>query len=213
MTNFSNILILDDHEIVFSGIELLVTFYNKPYKLSFCSNEKMFFSDFSSSKFDLLIVDVNIPNMDSLEFCKQILKENPKQKILVYSMSSDEIYTKPFLNLGCKGFLSKSALNEELMEAVELILNDGTYVSKHYKNYLAENIFSAKKVMNPFETLTERELEIMRLFLQGMGSKEISNYTNLHSSTIGTYKLKILEKVGVKNLLDLSNLAKVYGIN
>lgn len=211
--NFLSFLLLDDHEIVFSGLQLL--FSNRPNKivLDHVVDANLCLAALNEKKYDLLILDVVINDTNVFDLVDQILIKYLGQKILIYSMNSEELYTKRFLAIGAKGYLSKSTSNDELVQAIETILAGKIFVSNAYKNHLAENMFLKPKNVNPFETLTEKEFRILRLFLQGYTSKEVGNIANLHSSTIGTYKSKILEKTKTKNLLGLMEMSKIYGLN
>ncbi len=160
----------------------------------------------------MIIMDVNLPDTDTFQLIGLILLSFPNQKILIFSMSSEVLYAKRFLRLGALGFVSKQAPNEEFVQAVATVLNGDMYISPQMSKLFAQDMVKGSSNTNVFERLTAREFEIMSYFLRGLGSKEISNITNLHSSTIGTYKYRILEKLGVKNMLEVQDLAKINGI-
>lgn len=212
MTNKKSILVVDDHQIVFSGIQLIMQTSGFNYDLSNCLNGDDCFAMLKARSYDLLILDVNLPDTDTFQLIGLILTAFPKQKILIFSMSSEVLYAKRFLKLGALGFVSKQASNEELVRAVSTTIRGELYISPLLSKLLAEDMVKGDSHSNVFEKLTAREFEIMSYFLSGLGSKEISNITNLHSSTIGTYKFKILEKLGIKNILELQELAQSNGI-
>ena len=207
-----SILVVDDHEIVFSGIKLIMQTSGKDYSLSNCLNGDDCFLILKEQSYDLIVMDVNLPDTDTFQLIGLILLSFPSQKILMFSMSSEVLYAKRFLKLGAMGFVSKQAPNDEFVRAVETVLNGEMYISPMMSKLLAADLVKGNSTTNVFERLTAREFEIMSYFLRGMGSKEISNVTNLHSSTIGTYKYKILEKLGAKNMLEVQELAKTSGI-
>ena len=140
-----------------------------------------------------------------------ILGMYPMQKILIFSMSSEEMYAKRFLKLGAMGYLSKQESNEEFVKEVHTVLIGERYLSKFMVKAMTNDALNGQSG-NVFEKLTSREFEIMTYFLRGLGSKEVSNITNLHSSTIGTYKFKIFDKLRVKNILELQELARVHDV-
>ena len=162
--------------------------------------------------YELIILDVNLPDTDTFLLIDQIKHIVHDQKILMFSMSSEEMYSKRFLKLGVMGFISKQASNDEFISAVNTVLKGNIYISPHMSKILASDIISGASNRSVFETLTENEFKIMSYFLKGIGSKEISNMTNLHSSTIGTYKFKIFKKLNVKNILELQELAKFHKV-
>jgi DNA-binding NarL/FixJ family response regulator len=126
-------------------------------------------------------------------------------------MSSEDMYAKRFLKLGAKGFLSKQESNEEFIKAVQTVISGDLYLSKYMIKTMTNDALHGQSG-NVFEKLTPREFEIMTYFLRGLGSKEVSNITQLHSSTIGTYKFKIFDKLGINNVLELQELAKIHGV-
>lgn len=212
MSNRKSILVADDHQIVFSGIQLIMQTSGNNYDLSNCLNGDDCFAMLKQRSYDLVILDVNLPDTDTFQLIGLILTSFPKQKILIFSMSSELLYAKRFLKLGAMGFVSKQASNEEFVRAVASVLNGDLYISPFLSKLLAEDMVRGDRQPNIFERLTAREFEIMTYFLRGLGSKEIANVTNLHSSTVGTYKFKILEKLGAKNMLEVQELAKSNGL-
>jgi DNA-binding NarL/FixJ family response regulator len=207
----TSVLVVDDHRIVFSGIQLIFSSNKLDFLTQNCRNGDECIEILRKTKYDLIILDVNLPDTDTYSLMDLILKINPEQKILIFSMSSEEMYAKRFLKLGALGFVSKQASNDEFVLAVKKVLNGELYLSKNVTKMLTTDALFPKN-NNVFDKLSAREFEIMSYFLQGHGSKEISNFTNLHSSTIGTYKFKIFEKLNIKSIIELRELAAVYDI-
>ncbi|HMP30529.1 MAG TPA: response regulator transcription factor [Saprospiraceae bacterium] len=206
-------LLIDEQEIVFLGLKQLFVDHDIEIELCIISNSNKCFESLKSSSYDLIILDINIPETDSIGMLTKILSQLPKQKILIYSASPEQIYAKRLLQLGAYGYVSKSSPNSDLLKAVKCILGGQKYISEVVRNLLSDEVINNKNNKDLFDRLSAREFEVMKLFLEGHGSKEISNLTDLHSSTIGTYKTKIFKKLGVHNLLELLELAKVYGIH
>ncbi len=179
--------------------------------LESCFNGNECIKILDQQSFDLIILDVNLPDTDTFQLVNLILVKWPNQKILIYSMSAEEVYDKRFLQLGVMGYLSKQASNEDLLVAVQRVLAGEKYLSKNILNILANEAIKGHS-NNVFEKLSPREFEIMTYFLRGQGSKEVASLTNLHASTIGTYKFKIFDKLAIRNVLELQELAKVHGI-
>lgn len=206
-----SILVVDDHQIVYSGIQLIFSVNTMEYEMESCKNGDECLELLRKRSFDLVILDVNLPDTDTFQLIGLILFLNPDQKILMYSMSAEEIYARRFLKLGTKGFISKQASNDEFIVAVKTVLGGDIYISPTMIRRFADEVITGG-VESVFDQLSPREFEIMSFFLSGLGSKEVANITNLHSSTIGTYKYKIFEKLGVKNFIELHELAKVNGL-
>jgi two-component system invasion response regulator UvrY len=203
------ILIVDDHEIVFSGIKLIIQNAGEKYTLCNCYNGDECVALIKKQEFDLIIMDVNLPDTDTLQLIQLLKIRNPKVKILVFSMSPIEMYAKRFLKLGAFGYLSKQSTSEEFLLAVRTVLNGKKYISDDVAQILADDVAEGRSD-NVFSRLTDRELEVLRLFLKGYSGKEIATMTNLHPSTIGSHKSNIFEKLNVKNLIELKELARLY---
>ncbi len=211
MLKTKSILVIDDHQIVFSGIQLIFHTSQLEFDLQLCKNGDEAVDILRKSTFDLIIMDVNLPDTDTYQLLHLILGIHPDQKILIFSMSSEDMYAKRFLKLGAKGFLSKQESNEEFIKAVQTVISGDLYLSKYMIKTMTNDALHGQSG-NVFEKLTPREFEIMTYFLRGLGSKEVSNITQLHSSTIGTYKFKIFDKLGINNVLELQELAKIHGV-
>lgn len=210
-SNCPSVLIVDDHQIVCSGIKLIFQTNNVRVETGTCKNGDDCIKMLRSQSYDLIILDVNLPDTDTFQLVSLIKSINADQKILMFSMSSEELYAKRFLQLGALGFISKEASNEEFITAVIKSLEGERYLSSNMMNIIMQDAIDGRNA-NVFEILTPREFEIMSYFLKGYGSKELANITNLHSSTIGTHKHKILEKLGVKNILELRELATIHNV-
>lgn len=207
MQPLKSILVVDDHQIVFLGIQLIFQTSNLSYDLVECKNGDECIYQLRKRKFDLIILDINLPDTDTFQLVTLMKNHYPDQKILVFSMNSEEMYAKRFFQLGVNGFINKQAPNEEFKKAVLTILDGEKYISEKMLQLFAEDALNGHQ-SHIFEKLTSREFEIMTYFLQGYTSKEVCNITNLHASTIGTYKFRIFEKLKVKNILELQELSQ-----
>lgn len=209
MSTNAAILIVDDHQIVFNGIKLIIQNSSDHYILEHCYNGDEAFDFIKNKCYDLVILDVNLPDTDTLQLVQLLLVLKPKLKILIFSMSPLEMYAKRFLKLGAFGYLSKQTTSEEFLRAVKQVLNGEKYISKEVAALLSEDIIH-RRYENVFSKLTDREIEIMNYLIKGMGGTTISKLTNLHTSTIGTHKNHILEKLGVNNIIELKELAQLH---
>lgn len=203
------ILIADDHFVVKSGLKLVINCYYADYKMLFASNFKEIFENLKQHKFDMLILDANFPEGNTLSIIEKIFTIQPKIKILMYSALEENIYASKFLSLGVKGYLSKLADEDEIISAVTKVLRGEIYMSSTLKEIML-NGFMNNTPMNPFEKLSKREFEIMMLLVQGEANLEISNKLNIKPSTISTYKNRIFEKLAINNIAELITLYKLY---
>jgi DNA-binding NarL/FixJ family response regulator len=159
--------------------------------------------------YDLCLMDLNIPKTDSLEMIKRFKVMRQEMKILVVSMNNEDVYALNVLKNGAMGFVSKANGYEDIKSAILKVLENKKFMSENIISLLIESE-SEKLESNPFNRLSERELEISKLICEGHPTKMIAFKTNLQLSTISTYKAKIFEKLQVRNTIELFELSKVH---
>jgi DNA-binding NarL/FixJ family response regulator len=115
-------------------------------------------------------------------------------------------------SLGANGYLNKTASDSEILKAVNSVINGINYVSDKFIQKMTDDLIN-KRSSNPFEKLSKREFEITILLIKGFSMNKISEIMNLHSSTVGTYKAKVFEKIGVDNVIDLKEIAELFSIS
>ena len=203
------ILLVDDHFVVRSGMKAVLSEMLKPIEIHDAGDGETVVEKLKKTTYDLIIMDIKMPDTDTLGLMEYIATKYPEAKVLIFSMNSENIYAKRFLKMGAKGFISKNALLEDIIKAINTVLNGRKYISESLAQSLAEESISDTK-SNPFDTLSKREFEIVSLLVSGQTLNEIAACLNLHSSTVGTHKAKIFEKLGVGNILELKELANSY---
>ncbi|MEP7108116.1 MAG: response regulator transcription factor [Ferruginibacter sp.] len=205
-------LLIDDHEIVRSGVKNVLQELFKPCDIYEAKDEKSALSQLKARKYDLVIMDVQMPDTDTAGLMEYIKTRYSDTRVLMFSMSSENVYAKRFLKAGAMGFVSKNSGLTELKKAVELVLNDRKYISETLAEQLAGEIGS-QQPNNPFDKLSAREFEIANLLIAGRSGSEISELLSINSSTVGTHKARLFEKLGVNNLPELIEVARIYKLN
>ena len=204
-------LLIDDHAIVRSGIKFWLSAEYENSEIDEAESGKEASQKINGSEYDLILLDIHMPETNSFELLKSILNTRPESKVLIFSMNSEGVYAKRFLKAGAMGFVSKDAPIEELKKAVDLTLNN----KKYFSDLFLESVQDKKignEYNNPFSSLSGREFEITNLLLEGKGVGEISILLNIKNSTTGTYKARIFEKLNLQNVLQLNDLAILYNI-
>jgi two-component system invasion response regulator UvrY len=204
------ILIGDDHSIVRSGLKYLI---KEMLPFSYCEEAgdgDEVVNYVKKTDYDLVIIDVNMPGTDSFTLVNNILAYKPNSKILVFSMNPEEIYARRFLKLGALGYLHKETnSNLEVVNAIHTVLSSKVYMSAHLKE-LIELKKSKDGMDNPFDALSDREIQIAKYLIGGKSNADIKNTLNIHSSTIGTHKIRLFDKLQIKSMVELVELAKLY---
>ncbi len=205
------ILIADDHEIIRSGLNKFIEMQLSHCLVDEASNGDAAFQKIKYNDYDLVILDVNMPGTDSFGLLSNIIAVKPTAKVLMFSMNAEEIYAKKYLQLGAKGYLSKAASNKEIGTAITSILDNKKYISDNLRDVFADEAMGNKK-SNPFDELSNREFEIVQYLIRGQSVGEISKLFNLHTSTTGTHKARILKKLNCKNVVDINLLATLHKV-
>jgi DNA-binding NarL/FixJ family response regulator len=209
------ILLSDDHSITRRGLRYLLTTHFTGFAIDETQSINDTVSHLKSNPCDFAIFDLQLSDGNMIEVLQDIVAHYPQLRILIYSMCNEDIYGKRLLQMGCKGYLNKNADEEEVIRALQIFLSGQNYISYRLNNLLVNELRGSKnkQTENPFITLSNREVEVTHHLLIGKGVKEISGQMHLHANTVVTYKNRIFEKLAIHNLVELSNLAKLYNFN
>lgn len=204
-------LLVDDHVVVRSGIKSLLLKIFNPAEIYEAFDGNSALVKLAERRYDLIMLDIQMPGTDALGLMQLIIQKYPDAKVLIFSMSAENVYARRFLKAGAKGFISKDASLEEIEKAVGQLLDNRRYISKALAEKLASESFDSESE-NPFNKLSAREFEIATLLLAGQTISYISSSIKIKVSTVGTHKARMFEKLGVTNLLELKELANTYNL-
>ena len=206
------ILIAEDHSIVINGLKLIVEKEFTGYVPQIVSSIAEMMKALKNNEYSLAILDMQLEDGISINIIPDILKLYPSLPILMFTGYPEDVYAKRLFAYGVKGYLNKNSDEKEIVFALQTVLAGKTYFSEHYKNILLGKNESTYSIKNPFDLLSQREMETALLLLQGKRSSQICSELNIQPSTVTTYKIKIFTKLGVNNVVDLEKLANVYHI-
>lgn len=199
------ILIVDDHAIVRTGLEMMIS-KHMDAETDTAANGKTALKKIKEKDYDLLILDINMPDTDCGQLISTIQSLKPKLHILIFSMNEEAVFATYYLKLGVRGYLSKNSIDDEIIYAIKQILRGKKFITPE----ILESMTDEKSSVNPFKALSERELTVTHHLLNGKSILEIAQIMNLHTSTVGTYRTRIFEKLGIKNLVGLSELSRIH---
>ncbi|AWA28619.1 DNA-binding response regulator [Flavobacterium magnum] len=206
-----NILIADDHSVVRQGASMIL-------KQAF-ENANIVHAEIFSKVLDLLhrqpfhfiVLDIAIPEGTGVKMIEQIRAIQPHVKVLMFSAYEEELYALRYLKAGADGYLNKLSSEEEFRLAFLAMINNEGYASDYIKAKIV-GLQHKKQTDNPIEALSNRELEIARLLVNGDGNLEIGNKLKLQNSTVSTYKTRIFEKLSVNSVVGLISVFKAYDV-
>jgi DNA-binding NarL/FixJ family response regulator len=206
------ILLTDDHAIVRQSLQFVIQQHFPEAICEEAADGQSCIEKVKKQDFDLIILDMNLPDMDGITITEWILDRNREQKILFFTSSSTEAYAKKLYQMGIMGFINKQANLKDVAIAVQhIVIDKKQYLDEEFKSMLASDFFD-NKTESPLAKFSARELSIAQLLANGKTFEEISAQLNIETSTIRTYKTRIFQKMDVNSLHEFLGKAKLYKI-
>jgi DNA-binding NarL/FixJ family response regulator len=203
-----NILIVDDHAIVRAGLRRLLRGLFEGEVLEAATGREALALARGRS-LDLVLLDMNLPELGGLELLSRLAKVAPNLPVLVLSMHAEPLYVTRAMEAGARGYVSKNIAPDELVTAIKQVALGGRYVEGELAQAL---VLNAGPAIEPLEQLTPRDLEIMRLLARGRSLSEIADALGLGYKTIANTCTQIKTKLGVNRTADLVRVALEAGI-
>ncbi|HWU56803.1 MAG TPA: response regulator transcription factor [Rhizomicrobium sp.] len=204
----NHLLVVDDHAIVRSGIRRLLGERTEIQVLEAASGEEAL-QVVQDRPVSLIVLDLNLPGLGGLELLRRLVRTAPKIPILVFSQHAEAIYATKALEAGARGFVSKNAMPEEFLEAVDAVLAGATAIEKSVQREMAMRDLAEDAYLKP---LTERDIEILRLLAAGNSLSEIAAKLGIAYKTVANTLSRIKEKLGVGQTSDLIRIAIGRGL-
>lgn len=199
----------DDHSVVTKSLSFIIQDLYANATIHELNNLTDVVEKLNTTPVDLLMLDVTFPVGNSLAVIPTIKKIQPNLKILIFSGHDEDIYAMRYLQAGADGYLHKLSTEDEIKMAINEVMTFGRYLSRNIQEKLSNN-YIFKKPQNPLEQLSNRELEIARLMVEGYGNIEICAALDLQKSTVSTYKNRIFEKLQIEHISELIHLFNMY---
>lgn len=200
------ILVVDDHALLCKGIRSILEKLRSVDRVVEAGDGFEAIEEARKEDFDLVLLDISMPNKDGLDTLKQLKYEFPRLKVLMLSMYPEENYAIRVLKSGAAGYLEKDCSPGQLEKAVRDVMTLGKYVSPTVVLALADTIDTTSKTTSP-DLLSDREIQVMRLLASAHTLSEIAEQLKISSKTVTTYKSRIMEKLNLKNTAELIRYA------
>jgi DNA-binding NarL/FixJ family response regulator len=200
------ILIADDHAIVRSGLEQLLSMQSDFIVAGVASNGMETLKQICEQSFDVLLMDMSMPGRSGIELIKLVKAEKPKLAILVLSMHKEEQYAVRALKAGALGYLTKESAPEQLVAAIRKVASGGVFISSGVAERLALELGS-KHEADPHTLLSNREYQIFGMIASGISIGSIADDLSLSVKTVSTHKTRILQKMNMASNADLIHYA------
>jgi two-component system invasion response regulator UvrY len=199
-------LIADDHAIVRKGLVQMLREEFHSVEVIEVSNGSEVLEQVRNQKWDLILLDISMPGRSGIETLRQIRESDAKTPVLMLTTHSEEQYAIRVLKAGASGFLNKESATEELLVAVQKVLTGHRYVSVSVAQMLAETI-GDHTGSQPHTLLSDREMQVFELIASGKTVSEIAVIISVSVSTVSTYRVRILEKLSLKNNAEVARYA------
>lgn len=206
------IILIDDHQLIRDGIKALLTGIPDIAIIGEASGATELFGVLENLKPDLLIMDISLPEISGIEITKKICSEYPGINVLILSMYTNEEFIFNSLKAGARGYLPKNTSRDELLEAIYTINRGEEYYGESItkvmlKSYVKRATNEDKSGDKTHAILTSREIEILKLYVEGLINKEISDKLDISIRTVETHKNHIMRKLGLKSTVELVKFA------
>lgn len=199
------ILIADDHEIIRRGIMQRTQSKYPDALIHVAQSFEEVLEKIENNHYDVLVSDLKMENENPISGVMDVLKAHPSLKILVCSMYPPEYLAVRLLKMGVKGYIAKSASIEDILFAIDEVLKGNTYGDRALLSRLIGHVVDGDTDL--LDRLSDRELEIFFMLINGNSLKEIGGLLHLHHSSVGTYKRRIFDKLEVENMVELTLFA------
>lgn len=204
-----NILIVDDHPMVVAGLQQLLMQLEGIKVAATACNAFDAIALLRAQQIDIILLDINLPDINGIDLCKKIKKEFPEIKILGISTFSERSYISRMIKNGASGYLIKSASAEEIAEAIHTVMSGKLYLSLSMEHLLQPSFRAPSGVL---PALTKREKEVLRLIADGMTNHQIAGELFISPLTVDSHRKSLLTKFNVNNTASLVRMAVEHGL-
>jgi DNA-binding NarL/FixJ family response regulator len=209
------VLVVDDHTIVRDGISALLSLAGDIEVVGEAVNGNEALKMTAKLQPDVVLMDIAMPIMGGLEATRRITKEFPGTKVLVITQHDDKEYVFPVIESGAAGLISKAAASSELATGIRAVYKGDSFLSPSVARLLVENYQQTageRGQLDPYNQLTEREREILKLLAEGFSTQEIADMLVITRKTVEGHKTNLMAKLGIHKKIDLVKYALRRGI-
>ncbi len=201
------VLIADNHPIIRMGVKHVLDSASGFQVLDAVSTTAELFEKLEKVTPDVVMLEMDIPDVNGIAALRKIKKEYPDVKVLMYSGQSEDVYALSTIRAGAFGYLSKASEIDYIISAVKKVSEGNMFIT----NELAQRLAFDEGTQKPrrfFRKLSTREVEVLKLLASGKRNKDVALGLNLNEKTVSTYKARLMKKLNVDNMVDLLQQAK-----
>ena len=206
------ILVIDDHPLVIDGIKTMLKDESYLHIEAAVKTAKDALAFLTTAPVDVILLDINLPDIDGLKLCELIREKNKTVKILGLTYVNEASIITQLIKRGANGYLLKNMEREELIEAINQVMDGMIYLSKAANDKILQQLQGHGLSQKNIPVLTRREKEILQLLSEGLTSNDIASRLFLSNYTVDTHRKNMLQKFNVHNTQSLLNVVKELGI-
>lgn len=199
------LLLIDDHAVVRDGVKRILADRPDEVKFGEAGNAADALRLTHEDSWDIAVLDISLGGRGGLELLREIKQLRPKLPVVILTMHSEEQYAKRAFQAGASGYITKDTPREELLKAINHVLDGGKYVSPLLAEKLVMGMGGSGEPAH--DALSGREFQVLRLIASGDSVREIADALCLSDKTVSTYRARILEKMGLKSNAELIHYA------
>jgi DNA-binding NarL/FixJ family response regulator len=201
------VLLADDHSIVRAGLRRLVEESGDMEVVAEASDGREAIRLIQEAAPDVAVIDISMPGLDGLEVVSQLHTRSPDLPILILTMHEEAQYVVRAIQAGARGYITKQAAPEQLVGAIRRLQEGGRYLTDKASEALALRIAKGSCSKSPLETLSMREMQVLRRLALGDTNRDIARAYHISIKTVDTYRARLLKKLGLRNNAELSRFA------
>lgn len=205
------VLLVDDHELVRTGIRRLLDDTSGIKVVGEAESGEEAFLEVRKLKPDVVLMDVSMPGIGGLEATRKLMQLDAGLKVIIVTIHTEEPFPTRLLEAGAAGYLTKDCGINEIVNAIRAVVEGERYIGAEIAQQMALTMMPGG-TNSPFQTLSQREMQVMMMVTQGQNVQQISDKLCLSPKTISTYRHRLFEKLNVDNDVELTRLAIRHGI-
>jgi DNA-binding NarL/FixJ family response regulator len=205
------VAITDDHPIVANGLKKILDDFENINVVAVYATGNDMLKEVGTSLPDVMLLDMNLPDLEGPDLARQLLKKFPAIKIIVLTSSDVTVQVKKMLQIGCQGYLLKDSDDKTIVEAIEAVYNGGQFLSPVIQQQLVNDMFRNKN-QKQNTLLTRREKEVLQLITQEYTNQEIADKLFISLHTVDNHRSSLLQKLDAKNTAGLVKKAIENGL-
>jgi DNA-binding NarL/FixJ family response regulator len=208
------VIIVDDHQLIRDGLRALLSGINDIEIESEAGSAEELLQKIRSIHADIALIDISLPGISGIKLTEQLSVSNPGLKVLILSMHLNEEYISGALKAGASGYLAKNTTRDELIAAIHAVADGKKYLGREVSEVITSGYVRRIDAddASEMELLSKREVEILKLFAEGLGNKEISEKLFISIRTVESHKNHIMQKLGFRSVVEMVRYAIKRGL-